>query len=135
MALGVACGEPDITVPEVMSVDFYPPNGSVAISVDVQGLLAFSHEVADPSAAAREISLTCLGSPSPSCLTPNEAGCTATAQANVIFEPSGMQARVTATSSLLSNACYLYQVNGGVEAADDAVGDLPSDRRSVFRTN
>lgn len=121
-------------VPEVLSVDFYPPHGSVQIARDVQGLLEFSHEVGDPAAAAGKIALVCLGAANPTCATPDVAGCPATTPAAVSFEPGGMEARITATVSLEADTCYLFTVEAGIEADSKNVGPLPSARRSAFQT-
>jgi hypothetical protein len=127
----VACGDPEIVVPDVLSVDFHPPHGSVDISVDVQGLLFFTHPVADPAVAASGISLECLGTPNPTCASPI-SGCSTSAR--VTFEPGNFEARVVPNASLQSNTCYVFKVAGGIEALDEHVGALPSERRSAFNT-
>ena len=131
----IGCGDPEIVVPEVLAVDLYPPHGSVEIAVNVQGLVYFSHEVADPEVANQGISLECVGTPSPSCATPIDTPCaTAPVSAAVAFEPGAMEARITLGQDLESNLCYVYRVNGGIEAKDKNVGPLPNDRRAVFQT-
>ena len=135
LAASVACGDPEIVVPGVLSVEFYPPNGSIGISTNVEGLIAFTHEVADVDAAAAAIELTCLGFPNGTsgCLEP-AGGCTGTTSATVEFAPSGMEARVAPDPPLDNGTCYAYRVAGGIEAAAKNVGPLPSDRRSAFQT-
>jgi hypothetical protein len=136
LAGGVACGNPQILVPGVLSVEFYPPHGSVEISVNVQGLIAFSHEVANPTAAAERIELACLGSPDPliGCRNPDVTDCPASTAATVGFDSDGMEARVTPSPSLQTDTCYVFTVTAGIEAAADTIAALPSDRRSAFRT-
>lgn len=133
MALA-GCGDPEIVVPEVLSVDFYPPHGSVQIALDVQGLLEFTHEVADPDDAASKIALACLGTPAPTCATPELTGCPATTSAAVTFAPGSMEARVTPATALANNTCYVFTVEVGIEAKAKNVGALPSPRRSAFQT-
>ena len=128
------CGDPEIIVPEILSVDFYPPHGSVQISVDVQGLVVFTHELAEPTSAAAEISLVCLGTPTTSCAAPEPRGCPASTTATVTFDPGGMEARVAPGASLAANTCYAFLVNAGLEAESNDVSPLPNERRPAFRT-
>jgi len=137
LVASVACGDPEIVVPGTLGVEFLPPHGSVEISVDVEGLIAFSHEVKSPGEAVKMIELGCLGSPDPvrGCLAPEPTDCPATTSATVTFDESGFEARVTPDASLQTNTCYFYTVAKGIEATDNNVGPLPADRRSAFQTN
>jgi hypothetical protein len=129
---GSACGDPEIIVPELLAVDILPSHGAVEISVDVEALAIFSHDVADTATAAQAISLECLGSPP--CASPTSpGGCPATS-ATVTFESNNKVARVAPNAQLARNTCYAIVIAQGVEAQDANVGPLPADIRSSFYT-
>ncbi|MFC1612081.1 hypothetical protein ACFL6C_14050 [Myxococcota bacterium] len=132
--MALACGDPEIVVPSVLSVDFYPPHGSVDISVGMQGLIAFSHQVADRDEAVNQIGLSCLGSPNPTCAAPTSEDCGDMPRTTVTVAPGEMEAHVSLDDNLELNRCYVFQVAAGIEAAENNVGPLPNDRRSMFRT-
>ena len=130
----VACGDPEIVVPDVLSVvTVLPAHGSADISVDVEALVYFSHTVADSTAAAASLSIDCLGDPP--CDVPTSPGsCPATTAATVVFEPNGQAAHINPDAPLVANTCYAIIIAQGIEASDPEVGPLPVDIRPSFFT-
>jgi len=126
-----ACGDPEIVVPDVLSVTIMPAHGSIDISRDVEVLAYFSHPVADPAAAADQMSLQCLGAPP--CSAPSST-CTGTTETTVTFEANAQSAHLAPTVSLLATTCYRVSVGKGIKAGDPNVADLPVDITPVFVT-
>jgi hypothetical protein len=130
--LTTACGDPEIIVPDLLSVDILPSHGAVDISIDVEATVVFSHAVGDADAAAQSVSLACLGLPP--CASPTSPSSCPGTSATVTFDSGGRVARVAPDAPLARSTCYAVVVAQGVEANDANVGPLPADVRSSFYT-
>jgi hypothetical protein len=134
---GTACVDPEIVVPDVMTVvALLPSHGSVDIGVDVQPLIYFSHEAASQAEAEASFSLSCLGAPAlGSCNSPNATTCLqADVDATVDYDTVAQVARLTPTAPLQATTCYVLVVAAGLEASLGNVGPLPVEIRSSFIT-
>ena len=129
-----ACGDPTIVVPEVLGiVTVLPSHGATDIATDVQALVYFSSPLKDTTAAARELTMECLGTPP--CSSPVTSGCPAdpAVSAAVTFELNQV-AHIAPDATLWRNTCYGINVGAGIEAADKDVGPLPLEVHSAFET-
>jgi len=133
LSCAAACGDPEIVVPDVLSVTFLPPQGSIGISTDMEALVYFSHAIQTPTAVQGALSMVCLGSPP--CAAENGQGCSAdpTVATTITFELNQV-AHVKPNQLLTANTCYSIRAAAGVEANDKNVGPLPVDFHSAFQT-
>ncbi len=132
-----SCGEPQIVVPDVMTiVALLPTHGSTGVGIEVQPLLYLSHTAASASAVEAGFTLTCLGAAvADSCGEPYELACTdANPLVVVAYDATGQVARLVPDALLQPDTCYLLVVAAGIEANDANVGALPVDVESSFRT-
>jgi hypothetical protein len=132
LLVGVAaCGEPEIVVPEVLSiVTVLPSHGAADVSPDVEALVYFSSPVKNASAATEELAIECLGQAP--CETADPADC-ADVVSTVTFEINQV-AKIKPNVILATNTCYGITIGAGIEAADKNVGRLPLAIRSDFKT-
>jgi hypothetical protein len=129
-----ACGDPTIVVPEVLSVvTVLPSHGATGVGIDVQPLIYFSSPLKDTTAAARALSLDCLGTPP--CASAAGQGCLAdpVVASTVTFEVNQV-AHIVPDPALQGNVCYAINIAAGIDAADSDIGPLPLDIRSAFET-
>ena len=135
MLVGVAaCGEPEIVVPEVLSiVTVLPSHGATGVSTSVEALVYFSSAVKDATVATEELEVACLGRAP--CADASGTGCAAdpTVATTVTFEINQV-AKLRPDVALTTNMCYGITISAGIEAADKNTGPLPVAIRSVFQT-
>ena len=137
LTFGSACGDPQIVVPDVMTiVALLPSHGSTLVAPNVQALAYFSHPAASSAEVVGAFSLQCLGAPTNgTCAQPDDTACSvAEPAATVTYDATTQVARLVPANPLQDNTCYVLIVSAGVESSEPNVGPLPVDVRSAFQT-
>jgi hypothetical protein len=136
-----ACGDPEIIVPDVLSiVAILPSHGAIDVGPNTDALVYFSHAVAAPETLGDKITIECLGTAASAsatpCATPAFAGCLAALVATEVdYRPDARLALVTHAAPLQATTCYALQVESGIASTEDEVGELPATIRSSFETH
>jgi hypothetical protein len=137
LATLAACGEPQIIVPDVMTVvALLPTHGSSGVDLGVEPLVYLSHRAASTSQMEASFTLACLGAAvADSCGEPSAAACSSAQPPVVVsYDDAEQVARMVPDSALDGDTCYALTVAAGVEALESDVGPLPVDLTSEFRT-
>lgn len=128
-----ACGEPEIVVPDVLTiVSIQPGHGTIDVAPETEGLVYFSHDVAEPALLDAKISIECLGTPP--CSAPDGNGCGPALPTTVLYPPEGRLARVTHVTPMSADTCYVLAVESGIASSEEQVGALPVTVRASFKT-
>lgn len=127
-----ACGEPEIRVPELLTVvTLVPSHGTRDVTPDAQGVVFFSHPIPGDTTDDAFV-LECLGVPP--CASPTGTCTASRIQLQAVLEPGRQVVRLTPVVSMDSNRCYRYTVFEGMTSTDEDVGKLPVAVRATFQT-
>ncbi|MBI5510884.1 MAG: Ig-like domain-containing protein [Deltaproteobacteria bacterium] len=134
LVLGAGCGQPEVVVPEVLSiVSVLPAHGSIDIGPSVEALVYFSAPVKDAAAAAADVSLDCLGrAPCETAAVQGCPGASATVAVTTTLEVNQV-VHLKPDAALAADTCYVIAIGAGIEAATSDVGPLPIEVRSSFQ--
>lgn len=134
MGVVAGCGDPQIVVPQVLSVvTILPSQGSTDITPTVEGLIYFSHPLASPETLADHVSLNCLGAPP--CSQPDATSCaTQAAQVTLSYDSTAFVVHVLPQAPLAASTCYQYVVGAGLTSSEKNVAPLPGEVDSSFQT-